>query len=140
MVKNLPANAGDVGSIPGLKISPRERNGNPLQDSCLENPMDRGAWQATVPWHHKTVRHDLATKLFADTGTDLTGSVIPTLGVSTQSSHAQWRPHIQSRSTWTPPSQSEHCTVGHLQLTPSLNNEQTPVQLAPQPQSETLLP
>ena len=47
--------------------------------------MDRGAWQATVPWHHKTARHDLATKLFADTGTDLTGSVIPTLGVSTQS-------------------------------------------------------
>ena len=51
LVKNLPANAGDArdpGSIPGLERSPGEVNGNPLQYSCLENPMDRGAWQATV--------------------------------------------------------------------------------------------
>ena len=48
MVKNLPANAGDVGSIPGSERSPGEGNDNPLQYSCLENPMDRGAWQATV--------------------------------------------------------------------------------------------
>ena len=51
-VKNLPANAGDVrdtGSIPGSGRSPREGNGTPLQYSCLENPMDRGAWWATVP-------------------------------------------------------------------------------------------
>jgi len=51
LVKNLPANAGDVrdtGSIPGLGRSPGEGNGNPLQHSCLENPMDRGAWWATV--------------------------------------------------------------------------------------------
>ena len=51
MVKNLPANAGDIrdaGSIPGSGRSLGERNGNPLQYSCLENPMDRGAWQATV--------------------------------------------------------------------------------------------
>ena len=48
MVKNLPANARDMGSIPGSGISPGEGNGNPLQDSYLENPMDRGAWQATV--------------------------------------------------------------------------------------------
>ena len=50
-VKNAPANAGDIkdaGLIPGLERSPREGNGNPLQYSCLENPMDRGAWQATV--------------------------------------------------------------------------------------------
>ena len=37
-------NAGDLGSIPGLERSPGEGNGNPLQYSCLENPMDRGAW------------------------------------------------------------------------------------------------
>ena len=37
-------NAGDLGLIPGLGRSPGERNGNPLQDYCLENPMDRGAW------------------------------------------------------------------------------------------------
>ena len=51
MVKNLPANVGDikdVGSIPGSGRSPGEGNGNPLQYSCLENPMDRGAWWATV--------------------------------------------------------------------------------------------
>ena len=51
LVKNLPASAGDVrdtGSIPGLGRSPGEGHDNPLQYSCLENPMDRGAWQATV--------------------------------------------------------------------------------------------
>ena len=54
-------NARDPGSIPGLERSPGERNGNPFQYSCLENPMDRGAWQATV---HGVARvgHDLATK------------------------------------------------------------------------------
>ena len=41
-------NVGDPGSIPGLRRSPGEGNGNPLQYYCLENPMDRGAWQATV--------------------------------------------------------------------------------------------
>ena len=41
-------NAGDPGSIPGLGRSPKEGNGNPLQYSCLENPMDRGPWEATV--------------------------------------------------------------------------------------------
>ena len=51
MVKNLPANAGDTGhvdSTPGLGRSPGGGNGNSLQYSCLESPMDRGAWQATV--------------------------------------------------------------------------------------------
>ena len=51
MVKNPPANAGDarhVGSIPGLGRSPGEGNGNPLQYSYLENPMDRGAWQVII--------------------------------------------------------------------------------------------
>ena len=47
-VKNSPANAGDPGLISGLGRSPGEGNGNPLQYSSLENPMDRGAWQATV--------------------------------------------------------------------------------------------
>ena len=50
-IKNLPANAGDTGDadlIPGLGISPGEGNGTPLQYSCLENSMDRGAWWAVV--------------------------------------------------------------------------------------------
>ena len=46
--KNLPANAGEVDLIPGLGRSPGEGNGNPLQYSCLRNPMDRGSWWATV--------------------------------------------------------------------------------------------
>ena len=51
VVKNPPASAGDtrdLGLIPGSGRSPREGKGNPLQNSCLENPMDRGAWRATV--------------------------------------------------------------------------------------------
>ena len=48
MVKNLPANAGDAGWIPGWGRSPGEGSGNPLQYSCLGNPMDRGVWQPTV--------------------------------------------------------------------------------------------
>ena len=47
-VKASASNAGDQGSIPGLGRSPGEGNGNPLQYSCLKNPMDREAWQATV--------------------------------------------------------------------------------------------
>ena len=46
--KESTCNAGDMGSIPGSGISPAEGNGYPLQYSCLENPMDRGAWRATV--------------------------------------------------------------------------------------------
>ena len=46
VVKNLPVNAEDMCSISGLGRSPGEGNGNPLQYSCLGNPMDRGAWQA----------------------------------------------------------------------------------------------
>ena len=55
-VKNLPINAGDardVGFTPGSRRSPGVGNGTPLQYSCLENSMGRGAWQATVPWGHK---------------------------------------------------------------------------------------
>ena len=48
VVKNLPANAEDMGSVPGWGRSPGEGNGNPLKYSCLGNPMDRGAWWATV--------------------------------------------------------------------------------------------
>ena len=50
VVKNLPANARDIrdtGSVSGLRRSPGRRHGNPLQYSCMENPMDGGAWQAT---------------------------------------------------------------------------------------------
>ena len=65
LVKNLPANvvdARDVGSVPGLGRFPGEGNGNPFQHSCLENPMERGNWQATVLGGHKRVGHDLVTK------------------------------------------------------------------------------
>ena len=59
--KSSACNAEDPGLIPGQGRSPGEGNGSPLQYSCLENPMDKGAWQATV---HAIARigHDLATK------------------------------------------------------------------------------
>ena len=61
VVKNPPANAGDIGdanSIPGLGRFPGGGNGNPLQYSCLENPMDRGAWW---PIAHKITEDDTTT-------------------------------------------------------------------------------
>ena len=60
--KEFACNAGDPGSIPGSGRSPGEGNGNPLQYSCLENSMDRGAWWATVHGVAR-VRHNLAKKL-----------------------------------------------------------------------------
>ena len=62
MVKNLPANVGDVSLIPGLERFPGKGNGNPLQYSCLGNPMDRGAWQATV--HRVAKTQTLVTKQY----------------------------------------------------------------------------
>ena len=56
VIKNLP---GDLGPIPESGGSPGEGNGNPLQYSCLENPMDRGAWWATVHGITEAVRHEL---------------------------------------------------------------------------------
>ena len=63
LVRNLPANAGavrDLGLIPGSERSPGGGNGNLLQYSCLENPMDRGAWRATV---HRIAESDSAEQL-----------------------------------------------------------------------------
>ena len=59
--KESACQAGDMGSIPGSGRSAVEENGNPLQYSCLGNPKDRGAWQATARGC-KRVRHNLATK------------------------------------------------------------------------------
>ena len=59
--KESTCNAGAPGSIPGLGRVPGKGNGNPLQYSCLENPMDRGAWRAIVHGVSR-VEHDLATK------------------------------------------------------------------------------
>ena len=69
VVKNLPANAGDARDMratPGLRRPPQGGNGNPLQYSCLENPMDRRAWRATVHGAEKS-----GTRLSADTQTQL---------------------------------------------------------------------
>ena len=60
VIKNPPANAADMGSIPGQR-SPKEGNGNPLQYSCLGNPMDRGAWRVQSIGSQR-VRLDLVTQ------------------------------------------------------------------------------
>ena len=65
VVKNLSANAGDVrymGSIPGLGRAPGGGHSNPLQCSCLENPLDRGAWWATV---HRVTKSGTGIKEFS---------------------------------------------------------------------------
>ena len=75
MLKNPPANAGnirDVGSIPGSGRSPEGGNGNPRQHSCLENPMDRGAWQATI--HRVTKRRTWLSDLAHMLGGGVPGS------------------------------------------------------------------
>ena len=67
MVKNPPANEGDIrdgGSIPGSRRSPGERHGDLLQCSCLENPMDSGAWQAMV---HRVTESDTTEAKLAHT-------------------------------------------------------------------------
>ena len=58
--KESTCNVGDVGSIPGGKI-PWRKDGNPLQDSCLENPMDRGVWRVTV--HRVTKESDMTEQI-----------------------------------------------------------------------------
>ena len=62
MVKNPPANAGNMGLISGSGRFPGEGNGNPLQYFCLGNPMDGGALAGYSPQGHKRVRYNLATK------------------------------------------------------------------------------
>ena len=57
VVKNLPANEGDMNSVPGSRRSPAERKGNPLQYSCLGDPMDRGDW-GIQSMGLQRVRHD----------------------------------------------------------------------------------
>ena len=63
-IKNLPANAGDLGLVPELGRCPGEGYGYPPWSSCLANSMDREAWWATVPWGCKRVRYDRVTNTF----------------------------------------------------------------------------
>ena len=60
--KEYDSKAGDVSSVPGLERALGEENGNPLQYSCLENPMDRGSWRGLESMGSQRVRHDSATK------------------------------------------------------------------------------
>ena len=81
VVKNLPANAGDVrdtGSIPGPGRSPGEGHDNPLQFSCLQNPMDRGAWWATV---HRVPKSWTRLKRWSTRHTCITTLEVPVIKV-----------------------------------------------------------
>ena len=75
-------NAGDLGSIPGSEISPGEGNGNPLQYSCLENPMDQGVWQATL---HGVTKSRTRLSDFTFTFTEVTNYLIPHMCLVAQS-------------------------------------------------------
>ena len=84
VVKNPPANAGDMGSIPGLEIPLGGGNGNPLQSSCPENPMNREAWQAIV--HGVAKSQTLLSTEHAHTYVPAMG-----LGVNQRSKHSSFR-------------------------------------------------
>ena len=73
VVKNPPANAGDVGSVSGSGKPPEEGHGNPLQYSCLENSMERGAWQATV---HEVAASDITEHTAHDMVRQLSSKII----------------------------------------------------------------
>ena len=92
VVKKPPAIAGDTGSIPGPERSPREGNGNPLQYSCLGNPMARRAWQATVHGVPRVI-YDLVLKQQQQEGSplDVSRQGEPPAFVETVSQfHLQW--------------------------------------------------
>ena len=94
--KESACNAGDLGSIPGSGRSPGEGNGNPLQYSCLENLMDRGAWRATV--HGVTrVGHDLATKLPTILGPSLVAQRVKCLPAMWETRFHPWIGKIPRR-------------------------------------------
>ena len=105
MVKTQLANAGDKSSVLGLGRPPGGGNGNPLQYSCLENPVDRGAWQATV--HGVTrVGQDLATKQQQQKETSEEGSWPRQTSAVIKFPHCQIATVIATRLNGTQPSPS----------------------------------
>ena len=89
--KESACNAQDPGSIPGLGISPGEGNGNPLQYSCLENPMDRGAWQATV---HRVTKSQTWLNNF--TGKEKKSQILPRICTAFPGKRPQSLPAVRS--------------------------------------------
>ena len=99
VVKNLPANAGDVGSVLRLGRSPGEGNGNPLQDSWLGNPMDRGAWRATV--HGVAKESDMTEQLNHKQDTTLWGlCIFPIPTITLQDSHYLYFIEQETKAQW----------------------------------------
>ena len=108
-------NVGDPGSIPGSGRSPGEGNGNPLQWSCQENPLDGGAWQATVHGSQR-VEHDWATSLF--TFISVIDSCSLKCGQRTTSSSTTWELVINTQCQASPtPTEADSVfkrSPGHL--------------------------
>ena len=105
-VKNLPANAGartDTGSVPGLGRSPAEGHGDPLQYSCLENPKDRGAWQATV---HSVAKSWTSLKQFSTSMPAIMRILsLPCVGPKKGPLRWNWVPHVPGEWTLSIPGQ-----------------------------------
>ena len=94
MVKNLPTMWETQARFPGLGRSPGEGNGNPLQHSCLENPMDRGAWGAYSLWGRKESDRTEVTNAFA--------SLPRWLSVVSRYGHSVGHPRPSSPECWAP--------------------------------------
>ena len=124
-VKNLPSNAGDLRSVslsPGLGRPPAEGHGNPLQFSCLENPMHRGAWQAIVhrvtiftvdEWIYQTSHSQSVAELgFRTNGSNMNPMFLPALFMHSQREGSHQERHWQGRKHWHCPQKLPRTAVG----------------------------
>ena len=120
VVKNLPANAGegrDAGSIPGSGRSPWGVHGNPLQYSCLENHMDKGAWQTTVQGSQR-VRND-----WSNLAQGYKRTTDYWIAVQLEYQRQNWKPKLNASTVYSGSWKTQECTVGtarYLAYIPSL--------------------
>ena len=108
--KESACNVGDPGLIPGSGRSPGEGNGNSLQYSCLENPMDRGAWRATV-YGVIRVGHNLVTKPPPRVSDEWVAGKGPGEEIGPRRDPLLWDPQFSKRMTTDPLRQAPHCPL-----------------------------
>ena len=142
VVKNPPANAGDMGLNPESGRSSGEGNGSPLQDSCLGNPMDRGVWWGYGPWCGKRVGHDLATKTTAKLLHDTDQTKFKMTSFPSQQSIGHDIPAFQTLLAswaWTEDKPFSEALTGSLHVSHASTPPHTPPFPDPSPAGLTLL-